>query len=65
MVAGRLLGDIHFPPISLESLNARIGVLKDEEAGDFVEFIQSTLNLEPKQRPDARELLQAGWLRDI
>ncbi|KAI1400977.1 kinase-like protein [Hypoxylon fuscum] len=62
---GGLLGDLHFPSLSLRSLNANNGTLEGQEADDFVDFIQRTLALEPRQRPDARELLQAKWLQDV
>ncbi|KAI1413533.1 kinase-like protein [Hypoxylon sp. FL1857] len=62
---GRLLSEIHFSPLSLRSLNASNGTLEGQEADDFVDFIQETLALEPRQRPDARELLQARWLQDV
>ncbi|OTA78343.1 hypothetical protein M434DRAFT_87359 [Hypoxylon sp. CO27-5] len=61
---GCLLSEIHFPPMSLRSLNDGNGTLGGQEADDFVDFIQATLALEPKQRPEARELLQARWLQN-
>ncbi|KAI0841440.1 kinase-like protein [Hypoxylon sp. FL0890] len=62
---GHLLSEIHFPPVSLKSLNAGNGTLEGQEADDFVDFIQETIALEPERRPDARQLLQARWLQDV
>jgi len=36
--------------------------LAGEEKKDFVEFVESMLKMSPKERPSARQLLEAKWL---
>ncbi|KAH7888965.1 kinase-like domain-containing protein [Phlebopus sp. FC_14] len=56
---------IWFPPRSLNSLCTSSGVPDEEDRDAFLGFIESTLALEPRQRPDARELLNTRWLKSI
>ncbi|KAI1185293.1 kinase-like domain-containing protein [Nemania serpens] len=62
---GRLISSIHFPPVTLRELCRRFQYPVEQDSEDLLEFVESTLALEPKNRPDARELLNTGWVRDV
>lgn len=61
---GLLRGDIQFSRRSLWEVSRLAGVLTGQDEEHFLTFIQSMLALEPGERPEARELLNATWLAD-
>ncbi|KAI1428423.1 kinase-like domain-containing protein [Xylaria sp. FL1777] len=65
MYLGHLISDIHFPPATLRELCDRLQYPMGQDLEDFLVFVESTLALEPRNRPDARELLSTRWLRGV
>lgn len=59
---GVLRADVHFPSRNLRELSAMAGALNGQDGEDFLAIIQSMLALEPRQRPEARELLSTAWI---
>lgn len=62
---GLLHGDTQFNSRSLREMAGLAGALSGQEEENFLTFIQSMLALEPDERPEARELLNATWLADV
>jgi hypothetical protein len=65
MNPGRLISGIRFPPVALRELCDRFQYPVGQDLEDFLVFVENTLALEPRNRPNARELLNTGWLRDV
>ncbi|KAI1128415.1 kinase-like protein [Nemania abortiva] len=62
---GHLVSGIRFRPVTLRELCGRYQYPVGQDLEDFLVFIESTLALEPTDRPDARELLNTRWLQDV
>ncbi|KAI0401759.1 serine kinase [Xylaria palmicola] len=60
-----LISGIHFPPVTLRELCDRFKYPVGQDREDFLAFVESTLALEPRNRPDARELINLRWLRGV
>lgn len=65
ILLGNLLGDVSFPSQPLARMNSNIGFVVGKDGEDFVALINSMLALDPRERQEARDLLQAPWLQDI
>ncbi|UNI24634.1 Non-specific serine/threonine protein kinase [Purpureocillium takamizusanense] len=61
---GKLLEPSTFPPCSLEQFSKNPDN-SEAEKEKFLSFIHSMTRLEPKQRLDAKQLLESEWLRSI
>lgn len=62
---GVLNGHVYFSPRSLKETSATAGAVVGQDGDDFVEFVGRMLALEPRNRPQARELLETKWLKDV
>ncbi|KAI8953812.1 kinase-like protein [Xylaria longipes] len=65
MYPGHLISGVHFPPVTLRELCDRFQYPVGQDLEDFLAFVEITVALEPRNRPDARELLDLRWLRDV
>lgn len=54
---------VSFSPRSLQDMSEMSGALVGKDSEDFVAFVESMLALEPRDRPEAHELLDAPWLK--
>ena len=70
---GNLTSSISFPSLELEKLCIGSGAFDgagksgrdDKDMHAFLDFVKSTLALEPEKRPSAQDLLAAEWLKGI
>ncbi|KAI0109230.1 serine kinase [Nemania sp. FL0031] len=62
---GRLISSIHFPSVTLREICDRFQYPMGQDLEDFLAFIESTLALEPRNRPNARKLPNTQWPRDV
>ncbi|CAK7221095.1 hypothetical protein SBRCBS47491_004411 [Sporothrix bragantina] len=62
---GNRTSDISFPSFEFESMCTGSGAFTGrDDMPAFLDFVQSTLALEPHKRPTAQDLLNAPWIKD-
>ncbi|RYC56038.1 hypothetical protein CHU98_g10165 [Xylaria longipes] len=54
---GHLISGVHFPPVTLRELCDRFQYPVGQDLEDFLAFVEITVALEPRNRPDARDFL--------